>query len=160
MRRPCLTVQSFLILGAVFFFISQPFMRADQNELQGAFRLPQKNGWTFVHLQGSPHQIGFQNGYLLAPEVQDTLNVVKLEAEHDYKKPWSFFRDAAQNMMWPHIEQQYRDELQGIADGAASRGIKIDVWDVVGLNALTEWDYYNKQYDKEHGIKTAESSVP
>jgi hypothetical protein len=63
-------------------------------------------------------------------------------------------------MMWPHIEQEYREELQGIADGAAAHGVKIDVWDVVGLNAETEWSYYNKQYDKEHGIKSATLSVP
>jgi hypothetical protein len=128
-------------------------------ELQGAFRLPEKNGWTYVHLEGTPHQIGFQNGYLLAPEIDDMLKVVILEAQHDYKKDWAFFRDAAQNMMWPHIEQEYREELQGIADGAAAHGVKIDVWDVVGLNAETEWSYYNKEYDKQHGVKTA-SSVP
>ena len=128
-------------------------------ELQGAFRVPEKNGWTYVHLQGTPHQIGFQNGYLLAPEIDDMLKVVILEAQHDYKKDWAFFRDAAQNMMWPHIEQEYREELQGIADGAAAHGLKIDVWDVVGLNAETEWSYYNKEYDKQHGVKTA-SSVP
>lgn len=128
-------------------------------ELQGAFRVPEKNGWTYVHLQGTPHQIGFQNGYLLAPEIDDMLKVVILEAQHDYNKDWAFFRDAAQNMMWPHIEQEYREELQGIADGAAAHGVKIDVWDVVGVNAETEWSYYNKEYDKQHGVKTA-SSVP
>ena len=126
----------------------------------GAFRLPKENGWTYVHLQGTPHEIGFQNGYLLASEIDDMLKVVILEAEHDYKKPWSFFRDAAQNMMWPHIEQEYREELQGIADGATSHGVKIDRWDVVGLNAIAEWSYYNKQYDKDHGIKTASPTVP
>jgi len=129
-------------------------------ELKGAFRDPARNGWTYVHLEGTPHQIGFQNGYLLAPEIDDMLKVVVLEAQHDYKKDWAFFRDAAQNMMWPRIEQEYREELQGIADGAAAHGVKIDVWDVVGLNAETEWSYYNKQYDKEHGIKSATLSVP
>src|SRR5438270_4592243 len=109
------------------------------DELQGAFRLPAKNGWTYVHLQGTPHQIGFQNGYLLAPEIDDTLKVTMLEAKHDYEKDWSFFRDAAENMMWPHIEQEYREELQGIADGASAHGVKIDVWDVIGVNAATEW---------------------
>ena len=128
-----------------------------QSELQGAFRSPEKNGWTFVHLQGTPHQLGFQNGYLLAPEIDDMLKVVMIEARHDYKKDWSFFRDAAENMMWPHIEQEYREELQGIADGAAAHGLKIDVWDVVGLNAAMEWGYYNKRYDQEHGVKTAQS---
>ena len=128
-------------------------------ELKGAFRLAKKNGWTYVHLQGTAHQIGFQNGYLLAPEIQDLLQVVRLEAEHDYKKDWDFFRDAAQNIFWPHIEQEYREELQGIADGAVAHGSKLDVWDVIGINALTEWSYYNKEYDKQHLVKTA-SAVP
>src|SRR5438477_13198898 len=75
-----------------------------ESELKGSFRRPEKNGWTFVHLQGTPHQIGFQNGYLLAPEIQDFLKVTILEQTHDTKKDWAFFRDAAQNMMWPHIE--------------------------------------------------------
>ncbi|HLV89241.1 MAG TPA: C45 family peptidase [Candidatus Sulfotelmatobacter sp.] len=130
---------------------------APQAELQGGYRLPEKNGWTFVHLQGTPHQVGFQNGYLLATEIEDYLKVVQLEAKHDYKKDWSFFREAAENMMWPHIEQEYREELQGIADGAAARGAKIDLWDVVGINAAPEWGYYNKQYDTEHGTKTAQA---
>lgn len=129
-------------------------------DLRGAYRLPAKSGWTFVHLQGTPYQIGFQNGYLLAPEIDDMLKVVMLESKHDYNKDWPFFRDAGQNMMWPHIEQEYRDELQGIADGASAHGVKVDVWDVVGINAQTEWGYYNKQYDKDHGLKTTAMAVP
>jgi hypothetical protein len=130
-------------------------------ELEGAFRRPEKNGWTFVHLQGSPHQIGFQNGYLLAPEIEDTLKVTILEQTHDSKKDWQFFRDAAQQMMWPHIEQEYREELQGITDGVKARGVKVDLWDVVSLNAAEEWSYYVKEYDGEHGSKSAASrAVP
>jgi len=131
-------------------------------ELKGAFRRPQNNGWTYVHLQGTPHQVGFQNGYLLAPEIEDTLKVTILETTHDNKKDWQFFRDAAQNMMWPHIEQEYRDELQGIADGvnAHGAGMKIDLWDVVALNAAEEWSYYVKEYDRLHGIKSASLAVP
>jgi len=142
------------------FLISSPRAATSPSELRGAFRLPEKNGWTYVHLQGTPREIGFQNGYLLAPEIDDMLKVVILEAKHDYQKDWAFFREAAQNMMWPHIEPEYREELQGIADGAAAHGVKLDVWDLVGLNAETEWSYYNKQYDKEHGIKSANLSVP
>ena len=56
-----------------------------------------------MHLQGTPHEIGFQNGYLLAPEIEDILKVVILEETHSSRKDWQFFRDAAQNMMWPHI---------------------------------------------------------
>src|SRR3569832_1583690 len=80
-------------------------------EAKKGYRLPAQNGWTYVHLEGTPHEMGFQNGYLLSSEVADMLKVVQLEAKHDYQRDWSFFRDAAQNMMWPRIEQEYREEL-------------------------------------------------
>lgn len=148
------------ILGLSFLPSSAPRAAQVPRELKGSFRLPQKNGWTFVHLQGTPREIGFQNGYLLAPEIADMLKVEVLEATHDDKKDWTFFRDAAQNMMWPHIEPEYREELQGIADGATAHGVKIDLWDVVALNAAEEWSYYVKEYDKAHGIETAMKGVP
>ena len=45
-----------------------------------------------------------------------------LEQTHDSKKDWKFFRNAAKDMMWPHIEPEYREELQGIAEGANAQG--------------------------------------
>ncbi len=131
---------------------------ASDPRLKPAFRLPEKNGWTFVHLEGQPADIGFQHGYLLAPEIDDMLKVTMLEETHDNNKDWQFFRDAARNMMWPRIDQEYREELQGIADGANAKGVKLDLWDVVALNGAEEWEYYVKQYDKEHGIQSAAST--
>ncbi len=120
--------------------------------LEKAFRRPPKNGWTFVHLEGKPGEIGFQHGYLLAPEIEEAQKVFALEVAHDAKKDWPFYRQAAQNVLWPHIEQEYREELQGIAAGLTARGVTLDLWDVVAMNAMLEWDYYVKQYDKQHGI--------
>jgi hypothetical protein len=127
--------------------------------LKHAFRSPEKNGWTYVHLQGTPAEIGFQHGYLLSAEIEDTLKVFTFETTHDNKKDWQFFRDAARNMMWPRIDPEYREELQGIVDGANAKGLKIDVWDVVALNAAMEWEYYVKQYNKENGAQSAATLV-
>src|ERR1700686_5529664 len=107
--------------------------KADER-LKGAFRRPAVSGWTFVHLEGIPAQIGYQHGYLLAPEIQDLYRVYALLLVHDNGKDWNFFRDAAKNVLWPHVEQEYREELQGIVDGVNGQGVKLDIWDVVGLN--------------------------
>jgi hypothetical protein len=163
MRRSVLVLAGLYLTGffSSFSIAASSHAAKPQEELSGAYRLPAKNGWTFVHLQGSPHEIGFQNGYLLAPEIEDALKVTMLEETHLNKKDWKFFRDAAKSMMWPKIETEYREELQGISDGATAHGVRIDLWDVVALNAAQEWDYYVKEYDKEHGIKTTASrSVP
>ena len=159
MRRTAIvTTLIFLLALTVSFFAKDA---TNDPRLKGAFRRPEKNGWTFVHLQGTPAEIGFQHGYLLAPEIEDNLKVTALEQTHDNKKDWAFFRAAAENMMWPHIEAEYREELQGIADGARARGVKLDLWDVVAMNAALEWGYYVKVYDKEHGIAASASlAVP
>ena len=128
----------------------------DFGRLKNASRRPAQNGWIFVHLEGTPAEIGYQHGYLLAPEIADTHKAVKFVLTHDSKK-WSFFRDAAQNVLWPKIEPEYRQELQGIVDGLAARGVGMDLWDVVATNAWLELDpYYVKWADKNSTRSTGE----
>jgi len=127
--------------------------QAADARLKGAVRRPAVNGWTFVHLEGTPSQVGYQHGYLLADEIAEMKQIAELELGHDTKRDWAFFRDAGRTMMWPHVEQEYRDELQGIADGLSARGRKLDLWDVVALNALLEWSYYAEQLDKQNGVQ-------
>ena len=60
MRRCFVVLAGLLLAGAVLSFspISSLQAGAPSAELKGSFRLPPKNGWTFVHLQGTPHEIG------------------------------------------------------------------------------------------------------
>jgi hypothetical protein len=110
----------------------------------------QKGGWTYVHLEGSPAQIGYQHGSLLSAEILDMVQVVKLESLHDTKRDWAFYREASRKMLWPHIDPEYQQELEGIAKGVRSKGVKLDVWDIValdgGIEELTQ--YYVPWLDK------------
>jgi hypothetical protein len=115
---------------------------ANDSRMKGAYRKPDENGWTMVHLEGTPAEIGFQNGFLMANEIAELKNVEALELTHDNKKSWAFFREAGKRVLWPHIESEYREELQGIAAGVAAKGVKLDVWDIVALNASLEWSYF------------------
>ena len=125
------------------------------SRLAGAYRF-QKGGWTYVHLQGAPDQIGYQHGYLLAPEIKDAFAETKLLDTHNTKHNWNFFRDAAQNMLWPHIDAEYQAELKGIVAGLNARGVKMDLADVVALNAFMELpDYYAPWYDEQHKVANA-----
>ncbi len=122
---------------------------ADQARLKPAYRF-ERNGWIYIHLEGSPGDIGYQHGYLLAPEIEDGLNTVKFKDVYRTKRDWEFYRATAQNILWPHIDPEYQQELQGIADGLKARGSSLDVWDVVALNAMEEIpDYYVPWLDKQ-----------
>ncbi len=112
------------------------------SRLEKAYRF-QQGGWTYVHLEGSPSEIGYQHGYILAPEIQDAFEAIKLFDTHQSQKDWEFFRSTAKQMLWPHLDAEYQQELQGIADGVKAHGVDLDVWDIVALNAFEEVpDYY------------------
>lgn len=130
-----------------------PLSAAPENPaaiLRKAFRKPPQQGWIQVHLEGTPAEIGYQHGNLLAREIAELQKVIALELERDTKKDWKFFRIAAEEVLWPKVEPEYRDELQGIVDGLLSRGVKLDIWDVVALNAFLELGpYYVPYWDKK-----------
>ena len=144
--RSTARLSAVLILGLAFTLGSREAQTDPR--LKKASRAGERNGWIQVHLEGTPAEIGFQHGYLLAPEIKDTFQDVSTEVAHDEKKPWEFFRKTAQEVFWPHIEQEYRDELTGIVEGLKARGATLDVWDVVALNAWLELPYYDKWLDK------------
>jgi hypothetical protein len=136
-----------LLLGLAFTLIS----RDTDPRLRKATRSGERNGWIQVHLEGSPAEIGYQHGYLLAAEIADNFKAISTEMTHEERHDWAFFRKAAEEVFWPHVEQEYRDEISGIVEGLKARGVKLDVWDLVALNAWLEIPYYDKWHDKSTG---------
>jgi hypothetical protein len=123
--------------------------------LKGAYRFGH-NEWVYVHLEGPPAAIGFQHGFLLAPEIADAFEAVRLQDTHTTKRDWEFFRQAAREMLWPKIDKEYREELGGIAEGLKARGVKMDIDDVVALNAFQELPYYYLPwYNAQHQVASA-----
>src|SRR5262249_53556871 len=134
MRNWVVGMVAVLLMGVCF---AQSSGTNANPRLAKAYRF-QKGGWTYVHLEGSPADIGFQHGYLLAPEIADAFEAIKLFDTHQTQKDWEFFRTTAREMLWPHIDSEYQQELQGIADGVKAHGINLDVYDIVALNAFEE----------------------
>jgi Phospholipase B len=117
----------------------------------------ERGGWTYVHLEGTPEQIGYQHGRLLAAEIVDLIHVSQVETLHSTHRKWDFYREAGRTIFWPHIEAQYQQELEAIAKGVQSTGAKVDVWDIVALNGTIELsEYYVPWLDKQHasGVKS------
>jgi len=132
------------------------FHGGDGHVSEGAGYRFERGGWTYVHLEGSPHDIGYQHGRLLSSEIVDELEVDKLETLHDTHRNWEFYREAGRRMFWPHIEGEYREELEGIAAGVQSKGIKFDVWDAVAMNGAIELPgYYVPWLNKHAGTNQA-----
>jgi hypothetical protein len=139
------------ILSAVLLLltVSNVFAQQQDSRLKDAYRF-ERDQWIYVHLQGSPSTVGFQHGYLLADEIKSALDAMKTRTLHDTKRDWTFYRKTAQDVLWPHTDAEYQQELQGIADGVKAKGVNADVWDIVALNSMEEVpDYYVPWLDQQ-----------
>jgi len=135
------------------------FDAAPDPRLNNAYKF-NEGGWTYVHLQGTPEQIGFQHGYLLAREIEDNVHVYTVTAPQLDRRPWSFFREAGRTILWPHLDSEYQEELKGIAEGLKAQGSKLDLWDIVALNGDIELsEYYLPTLNKKEGKPNPPAAV-
>jgi len=96
----------------------------------------EKAGWICAHLEGKPRDIGYQYGYLLAPEIDDAHKALKGTSLG--AKSWQWYRDAAKKLFWDKLDAEYQQELEGLAEGLVAKGYKYDVWDMLAFNAHIE----------------------
>ncbi|RYG49235.1 peptidase C45 [bacterium] len=123
-----------LLLG-----VGQGVGQADR--LVGAVR-EEREGWVRITIAGKPAEIGYQHGALLAPEIADAKAVIADEMRGSTGKDWAWFRDTAKELYWDKVTPELKAEMKGIAEGAAAKGTKIDVWDILALNAHIELEGY------------------
>ncbi len=136
---------------------AQPAAAADAR-LAGSYRFD-RNGWIFVHLEGPPATLGYQHGYLLSTETADLLRVYRAFTEHQTRKDWAFFRTASEQILWPKMDAEYQQEIDGIVAGLNAKGIAADRWDVVALNAMEDLpDYYVPWLEKQQGKKPTQKA--
>jgi len=103
-----------------------------------------RGGWAYVHLQGAPREVGFQHGWHLAAEIEDLLKTMAFYFPKAVNKDWAFFREAAERMFWPKLDAEYKEEIEGIAEGVRARkpGLTVDRIDITALNGWIELAWY------------------
>jgi hypothetical protein len=154
-KLPALLTALSLVLGA--------FGQQRNPRIANASRAD-KNGWIYVHLEGSPGDIGYQHGYLLAGEIDDLIKSMKLSLPRLSGKDWAFYREAVKKMaFWDKVDKEYQDELTGISEGMKAKGKHYDVTDLVVLNANIELSQYYVPMlaEKQHpGSPAANNKAP
>ena len=80
------------------------------------------NGWIYLHLEGDPYERGYQHGYLLAGELAEIRDMLVYTTYFNTGKEWPYFVEAAEQVFMPRAEEEFVEEIKGIADGAAAAG--------------------------------------
>lgn len=121
----------------------------------------EQDGWVCLHLSGTPHQIGYDYGRLAAKEIDDANKMLRVYLKHNADKDWTFFRESAEALFASKLDPEYREEIQGLADGLASQGLHYDFADMLAQNAWIElaW-YYAPKWDAEHKKVALVSRAP
>src|ERR1700722_7785552 len=80
-------------------------------------------GWIEAHLEGKPRDVGYQYGYLLAPEI-DAAHKARINQIGTGKYDWNLYRETAKKLFWEKTDREYQEEMAGQADGLQAKGFK------------------------------------
>jgi hypothetical protein len=141
MKTP-LKIGSLMLLAIIFFGCQRSNTSSSTNNRLGNATRVDSNGWIYIHLSGSPSDIGYQHGYLVAKEIDTLIKVFQFYLPHTTGKDWAFFKAAAGRFIWKKIDKEYQDEIKGIAEGLQAKGMKYDSLDIATLNANIELTSY------------------
>lgn len=102
----------------------------------------EKNGWIYLHIEGTAEERGFQHGFFLAKEIKEAL--VKMSRVWYYQTAldwqWQVQRSAA--MFNPYIDKENMEEMEGIVSGMKAAGESTTRDEIVAYNASTEFMGY------------------
>lgn len=103
----------------------------------------EQDGWIYLHIGGNPHEVGYEQGILASKEIDDDIEACAAVTKQNTGKTWSELKGITHKLFWSGLDQEVRDELQGIADGVTEKGKIHDIDDLLTLNAYIEiCDYY------------------
>ncbi|MEI8333928.1 MAG: C45 family peptidase [Chloroflexota bacterium] len=100
------------------------------------------NGWIYVHVEGDPYDRGFQHGQLVAPELATIMRTLRHIMPIDTGQKWDYFVAAAERLYVPHREDEFLQEIKGIATGATKAGTDISWQEVLAWNGNMELTGY------------------
>ena len=111
-----------------------------------AFRFDYK-GWIYLHIEGEPYKRGFQYGYLAAEEIKEFANKLSISKNNSNpQSAWNDFRFMSDALFLRKFDDEYLNEMKGIADGVNKAGVKlfsrtVDLIDIVTINSAIDLDY-------------------
>jgi hypothetical protein len=117
-------------------------LTTEQREWLSHAKRSERDGWIYLRVSGSPRAMGFQHGYLLAPEIARSIHVTRKEWEYNSGMEWSWLVHHADRMFGPRIDSSLTEELKGIVEGLAAAGTTSDLSEMITYNGIIELDGY------------------
>lgn len=137
-KKSLLLILSVLFLSALGHCQTINQLSNDQNRILAKANRHEKNGWIYLHIEGSPRDRGFQHGYLMAAEINENLRLLRTRWEHKTALEWSWYVKKAEEVLTSKVDTENLEELGGIVEGLRYAGITATLNEMVGLNGYAE----------------------
>jgi hypothetical protein len=118
-----------------------PFTAEQESWMSKAHR-HEKNGWLYLHIEGTPEERGFQHGYLLANEIKESLRVLNESWKYQTALDWEWLVEVGGNMFTSKIDSENLAEIDGIVEGMKSAGVTTTRDEIVTYNGYAELHDY------------------
>lgn len=129
---------SFIILILFPVLIYSQKLSEEQNSWLKKAGIHEKNGWTYLHIEGSARERGFQYGYLLSNDIKEAIRILSEEWHYSTALDWQWLSDKADSLFTSKIDAEDLSEMDGIAEGMKAKGIQVTRKDIVTLNGWIE----------------------
>src|SRR5437867_874438 len=101
--HPAFLCAEFCVLLLASNRVTAALSEQQQAWLQKAER-HEKHGWIYLHVEGSPHERGFQHGYLLAKEIAESLQARRKVWLYSSGMEWSWLVEKSKELFTPKVD--------------------------------------------------------
>jgi hypothetical protein len=108
----------------------------------GGYRIGNRDGWTYLHIEGDAGRRGHQHGTLLHAEIGRIIAHMKYLTLQNTGKEWFYFVAAAVELWSSRVSSEIIEEIKGIAAGASEAGTPVSWQDVLCWNGYMELTGY------------------
>jgi len=134
----------------------------------GAGFLEETDDLRVLHIEGTPYDMGYQHGFLLADDILENFGPVMVVAAvwrgktTDVSKVWDSILLPEAKIHEQFIPPEQKDELKGIADGLAASGSPLTYEDILVWNTWVDFGLGSIGVDKalEGGEPTLKLPFP
>lgn len=134
----------FIIISVFMFplFLNAQQLTEQQKNWIAKAEKHEKNGWIYLHIEGSPEERGFQYGYLLANEIKESIFQLSTKWKFQTAIEWEWLVKRAHEILTVKTDKENLAEIDGMAEGMNAKGIKTTRDELVCLNGYMELIWY------------------
>jgi hypothetical protein len=127
-----------------------------------------QNGVNILHIKGTPYEMGYQHGYLLADGIDVMINrtlfataaYVALQTGTDAATAMRMLKEG-QKMAEPYLPAECREEMEGIVQGARDAGINVSLEQIMLWNTnYDQWCIYVHPHFWQGCMETGSAPLP